>query len=303
MYRYKRLLVGLDLTEMDVKIIKYVDYLCGVMSVDKVYFMHVAKTFELPSGVREKYPDLIAPVDETISREINNLVSENFTAEVDFHIEVKQGNPADQILKWSNFKEIDLVIMGRKRVLRGGGVLPGKMVKMSHCSLLFITEDANLPIKKIMLPVDFSKQGKMALEVAARLHKKIDCNILFHHSFQVPTGYHTSGKSFQEFANVMRGHAQNDMNEFIGQVDFNSAEAQINLFLDEDNDPGKHISEVAEVEGADLLVISSKGRSAIASMIIGSVAEKVCHLENKIPVLVVKDKHQNMGFLDAILKL
>lgn len=233
MYNYKRILVGLDLTEIDKTLIQYVNFLCETFDVDKVYFFHVTKSFEIPSGLLDKYPDLIAPVDETIEKQIKSRVEEHFSSNVEYSVEVKEGNPTDQILRWANFKEIDLVVVGKKESLKGEGVLPGKLVKTSHCSVLFVPELAHLSIQKIMIPIDFSKTGKMTLELGEKLQKKINCNLLFQHCYHVPTGYHTSGKSYEEFANLMCEHAQKDLEKFIEPSDLIPNMTKINLSLDE----------------------------------------------------------------------
>ncbi|MDH5476003.1 MAG: universal stress protein [Cyclobacteriaceae bacterium] len=303
MYKYKRILVGLDLTEIDEAVIKYVNFLCVIFEVDKVYFFHVAKSFELPSGIIEKYPDLIAPVDETIKKQVKSVIETHFNCNVEYSIEVKEGNPTDQILRWTNFKDIDLAVVGKKERLNGEGVLSGELVKTSHCSILFVPESAHPSIQKIMIPIDFSKTGKMTLEVGGKLQKKFNCNLLFQHCYHVPTGYHTSGKSYEEFAELMREHAQNDLEKFIEPSELIPNLTQTNLFLDEDHDPAKHIRNISKTEQVDFIIIGSKGRSEIASILVGSVAEKISKLEKQIPVLVVKNKQQNMGFLDALLKL
>ncbi|MDH5474791.1 MAG: universal stress protein [Cyclobacteriaceae bacterium] len=303
MYRYNRILVGLDLTGIDDVIIQYVDFLCSFFEVDKVYFFHVARTFELPSGILEKYPDLIAPIDETIEKQLKDKIEKNFSSNVEYSIEVKEGNPTDQILRWTDFKEIDLVVLGKKEKLKGDGVLPGKLVKTSHCSVLFIPESAKPIINKIMLPVDFSKTGEMTVEVGTKIQNKLGCSLLFQHSYHVPTGYHASGKSYEEFATLMCEHAEKDLKKFIKPSGLSTDKIAINLSLDEDSDPATQIIQLSISEQVDLIIIGSKGRSDFASILIGSVAEKICKLEEKAPVLVVKNKQQNMGFLEALLKI
>lgn len=303
MYAYNRILVGLDLTDMDKVVIQYVNHLCEIFDVNKIYFFHVAKSFELPTGLLEKYPDLIAPIDETITQQLKTSIERYYTSDVDHVIEVKEGNPTDKILKWSEFKEIDLVVMGKKKNLKGHGILPEKLVKTGHCSILFVPEVAKPSISKILLPLDFSKNGKMILDVGVMMQKQLNCQVVFHHSFQVPTGYNKLGKTYEEFADIMRIHAQNDMERFIDNCGIVEDKMKIDLTLDNDDDPSKEINNIALIENVDFIIIGSKGRSGIASILVGSVAQRICKLEHDFPVLVVKNKHENMGFIDAILKI
>ena len=97
--------------------------------------------------------------------------------------------------------------------------------------------------------------------------------------------------------------AKNDMDKFLRNSGVDKENISFNLFFSEDHNPAKHITDYARTEHIDLVIIGSKGRGALAAMLLGSVAEKVCQLENEAAVLVVKNKNENMGFLDALLKL
>jgi len=50
--------------------------------------------------------------------------------------------------------------------------------------------------------------------------------------------------------------------------------------------PGRSIAELAEEVGADLIVVGTRGHSALAGVILGSVTQKLLHLA-KVPVLCV----------------
>ena len=52
-----------------------------------------------------------------------------------------------------------------------------------------------------------------------------------------------------------------------------------------------------------MLLVGSQGRTAAASLLLGSVSEKMLHYENHIPLLVVKEKGGNLGFFEALFKL
>lgn len=47
------------------------------------------------------------------------------------------------------------------------------------------------------------------------------------------------------------------------------------------------ISELAEAQGADLIVVGSKGRGAVARVLVGSTTDRLVHIARK-PVLVVR---------------
>jgi nucleotide-binding universal stress UspA family protein len=57
--------------------------------------------------------------------------------------------------------------------------------------------------------------------------------------------------------------------------------------LTEDGDPAQRILQAAETEGADLIVMGSRGFSDLKSLVVGSVSHKVSHLA-PCPVMSVR---------------
>jgi nucleotide-binding universal stress UspA family protein len=53
--------------------------------------------------------------------------------------------------------------------------------------------------------------------------------------------------------------------------------------------PARSIEEIADAAGADLIVVGSKGRSALGGLLVGSVPERLLRI-SKCPVLVVPGK-------------
>lgn len=303
MYPLKRLLVALDNTEIDETLIAYASSIAQTLKVEKVYFFHVAKSLDLPEGLGDKYPDLLAPVDESLKNDFLTKIKPKFDASCEFEIVLKEGNAADQVLRWSEIKAIDLLIVGRKIELKGQGVLSGRLAQVAHCSVLFVPENAKPQITKILIPVDFSKHSSMSLDAAMTFQKANGVTILLQNSYRVPWGYHTTGKSFEEFADVMREHAAEDANKYLEKNKLDPSKFEVVLCLDEDDNPAACAYEEAGNNKADLIIMSSKGRSGLANMLLGSVAEKMIKIDANIPLMVVKDKKENMGLFEALMKI
>ncbi len=304
MYDFKRILVGLDLSELDETLIGYCNLLAEILPLEKIYFFHVAKTLELPEETRDKYPDLLAPMDESIKSGIQHKIDSFFNNKgVEYEVLVAEGNPTEKIIKWSGIKEVDLLVMGRKTSLKGSGVLPGKLTKVLHCSLLFVPENFEAKCKKILVPVDFSNNSAMAIKMATKISDQKDIQVVALHSYEVPTGYHATGKSYDEFAEIMRGHAINDYKKFTNKNGIDGDAIPCLLKLNEHSVSVDDTINNAEDIKADMIVMASKGRSSMANFILGSFAEKMTLINNKIPLLVVKNKADNLSFFEALLKL
>ncbi len=304
MYKIERLLVALDMTEMDELLIKYSSHLAKFLKSEKVYFIHVARDLELPEDLRKNYPDLMAPSDESIADSIEKMIKTSWDSNYDCEkvVEIKEGDPSDQILKWVNIKDVDMLIMGRKRKLKGGGIVPQKIAKVAHTSLMMVPEDFEFKLDKIVVSVDFSKHAKLAVEEALAISKGKNIDLTLLNVFRVPAGYHKTGKDYDEFATIMKGHAKTDFNEFIEKNGF-PKDLTCEYVLDEDDSPADKIFEFSAEYNADMIVMGSKGRTGLASILLGSVAEKVITYDSEIPLMIIKEKGENMGFLKALLKM
>ncbi|MCA6078483.1 universal stress protein [Fulvivirga sedimenti] len=305
LYELKRVMVGLDLTEMDDHLIAYVNHLVDLFDLDVVYFLHVAKQLKLPDRIRRKYPDIMAPIDESIENEIRKKIEEKFVNRqgTEYKIEIKEGDAIEEILHWTGIKHVDLILMGRKLDLEGSGTLALKVARVAHCSILFVPEGRKFNLEKILVSVDFSKTSALALEAAVRLNKRTAVQIVLHNAYEVPSGYHFTGKSFEEFKNIMKQNAQEDAYEFVEKNGLQKDDVMYSFTFDDEEDPGERAYEVAKEMNVDLMMIASRGRTGLASLLLGSVAEKMIRYDSEIPLLIVKDRKENLGFFQALLRL
>ena len=70
MYKFDRLLVCLDLTEHDEQLLAVTKQIVEKIGASEVYLLHIAEDLQIPDEILKKFPDLIAPLDETLKREI-----------------------------------------------------------------------------------------------------------------------------------------------------------------------------------------------------------------------------------------
>ena len=305
MYPLKRFLVCLDLSPMDKTLLEYVGGLAGHTPDAKIYFIHVSKRFEIPDQLKKSFPGITGPADEIIENNIQNSVNSYFKplTPVASAIVVKDGNTTEQILKWAKVKEIDVIVMGQKSRLKGSGSNPGKITSVCSSSVLFVPENSQYKLKKILVPTDFSENSAMALEMALGIRKQNSCEILVQSVYKVPTGYHYTGKEYSEFAVIMRKNAEKDMNAFLKKHNVINEDLEVIFSLDDNDKPADVISDVAQARQADLIILGSRGRTAAAAFLLGSVAVQLLQHNKTIPYLIVKDKKSNMSFIEAFKNL
>ena len=304
MYKFKRLLVCLDQSEMDDTLIKAAAEYATFGTADNIYFVTVVKSLEVPSAIEKDYSNLILPLDEKIEQEMHDSIKNAFTdIDYDFHFDVLEGDPTHQIIHWAQVKEIDLIILGKKQYHIGKGVTARNIVNIIHSSVLFVTANSKIEPKSILVPTDFSKASHLAIQKAAEIAEVVNASITCLHTYEVPTGFHATGKTYDEFAAIMLHHSQDDFKEFVDEEDLALHELKAEYLLDKHGHPDRLVSEFASSHNFDLVVIGSKGRTALSSVLLGSVAAKLVQADFQVPILVVKAKEDNLKLIDAILRL
>lgn len=290
MENLKRWLVGLDLSLIDKSIVEYVAFLANLYHPEKIYFVNIQKKLDIPASIKQKFPELSQPLDEKNKKEIKELVAKYFPNADAFDIEYKvvEGHPFDELNNWISIKNIDLFIAGRKKDLKGSSVLPHKVARKINVACLFVPEKPKLKLQEIFIPVDFSdntnRAFKAALQIATK-HESPTLHIL--HAFYVPQGYRNT--RFEEEVNeAMKDDATIAYNEFIKQYDTQNIHLSPLFLKDNKSNPAEIICESAQKRNADLIVIGAKGKSALASLLLGSVTEKIILKEAAIPVLIVR---------------
>ena len=138
-----------------------------------------------------------------------------------------------------------------------------------------------LKLKRILVPVDFSDASRAALEYATELARAFDGSMDILHVWEAPI-YVTqatpleSGLSQTSLLDAAQTQANDGLHAFV--LSAKQAGAPIHSLQIEMGAPASTICEFARKRGHDLIVIGSHGRTGIARVVIGSVAEHVVRL-------------------------
>ncbi|MDA3941563.1 MAG: universal stress protein [Spirochaetia bacterium] len=140
-----------------------------------------------------------------------------------------------------------------------------------------------MKIKKIMVPVDDSSYSFDAVQYSIDYAKSMECEILLIHCHkQFPTAI---GEPFlQKAIDKILENANDVLAPYRDVYKENNVPFK-ELLLEEP--AGKVISETAEIEGINLIIMGSRGKSDLAGLILGSTTHKVLHTA-PCPVLVVR---------------
>jgi nucleotide-binding universal stress UspA family protein len=139
-------------------------------------------------------------------------------------------------------------------------------------------------IKKILVPLDGSKNSLKGLDMAIGLARKLDAIVI-----GICVIYAAPRSEFRGTGAVEKGSMEK-VKKFLNQA--KTKAAQNGIVFDEKilyGDVGYHIIKFSHSKknGIDLIIIGSRGRGAAKEMFFGSVSHHVLHASS-IPVLVVK---------------
>ncbi len=143
-------------------------------------------------------------------------------------------------------------------------------------------------IQRILLPTDFSACAGAAAEVAAQLATRLGATIQLVtvvDTAPLLEAYGDLAFRNQRIANI-RGKARETLDQFARQ---HLAEVERVDVLVRDGDTFLEILQAARDADCNLIVLGTHGRTGLAHLIIGSVAEKVVR-HSPVPVLTVRQE-------------
>ncbi|AIF82983.1 universal stress protein UspA-like protein [Candidatus Nitrososphaera evergladensis SR1] len=144
--------------------------------------------------------------------------------------------------------------------------------------------------KKILTPVDGSKESLRAVDVAISIARKYDSWLTALYIVHIPFGENRSSYPrtmwYKEFADDVKEDTRKWFEEIQKKGKENKLEIEMKMTETIKSVPSE-IVRFAEVDKTDLIVIGSRGRSGVKKLLLGSVASGVLTYA-PCPVMVVR---------------
>ncbi len=143
-------------------------------------------------------------------------------------------------------------------------------------------------LKRILVATDFSDHSSVAVKYGAAFAKAFDAEVILCHVVEAPdlisqippTGEGYFPPNFQE---QQRLAAEKECQKILTEAGITNGRV-----LTVEGSPFFEIVRAAKSEDADLVIVGTHGRGAIAHVLLGSVAEKVVR-KASCPVLAVRE--------------
>jgi len=300
MKKFGRLLICLDATEKDSLILQHLQLLKHNLEIKKSYFLHVIKKSILPNDIDQTFGASISQPDaaeNNIKRLIKDELGDWLT---DHKVIIERGNLVEKTLDAVKKYKIDLLVLSRNTDTELS-YKTQKIASMANCSVLFIPHVPTDLYQKIVVPIDFSDNARRALNRALWQKKRnSSLQILPVHCYRVPSGYTKTGKSFQEFATIMRKNAEKEFELLITELKLPDITCEFFLVKNKKRIP-RRIFEYTIRSKADFLIMGARGRTEFTSIFLGSNAIKLLDECSHLPVLMEKDE-TNINLLNKFLQ-
>ena len=289
MHRFRRVAVGLARNETDAPLIRYAAMVCSLGTVEEVRFVHVLS--------RASGPQPMVTDHATVQSELMRTVEQRFSPappKVRVHCDVLDGPLTDQLLSHTAQQQVDLLLVGHGRNHSGRRALARRLAMKAPCSVWMVPQGAPATLAKILVPVDFSEHAADTMRVAcsmAKLSGIAECLAL--HVY-----FNEAVVTYEGYDAVLRGQEEEAWRKFIAPIDCQGV--SVTPIFEESSHVAATIGRIAEREGADLIVMGTRGRSRSAAILLGSVTEDMI-IDAKIPLLAVKHFGARIGVLQALL--
>ncbi len=291
------MLIALDLSEMDNRLMNYINAMLKSIAIKRLSFIYIEKPPKVPFTINETNIQSDAEnkshaslLKEQIDKYLNQHL--NISKETERELFVETGSPAVQILRWIDTHKPDLLIVGRKDISKGSGITAGRIVRKSSCSVLLVPEKETSSFENILVPVDFSISSTHSIKEAYRFASELNggymiCQHVYYHP---PTLNLRLNRSPREFQSIVKNKFDGIFKEYFKRNNIPEEKIIISLVEDKKNKPARAIVKYAKKHRMDMIIMGANGQSKHELIHLGSITERIIAYNYTIPLLVIKEK-------------
>lgn len=147
-----------------------------------------------------------------------------------------------------------------------------------------IFEKALIPIHTILHPTDFSLPSSYAFALARALARDYQARLVILHVIAPPTAIYAEPEVLPQLED-----RKPELEQKLDQMKATTDPSVRVEHLLKEGDPAAEILEAAQEVKADIIVMGTHGRTGLARLLMGSVAEHVLR-KASCPVMTVRDK-------------
>jgi len=259
-----KIVVPIDFTPVTENAIRYAIGLTDVLGVNNITLFHVTASEKETAEATEKL----------------NLLIEKYKAQTSATLAsvLKPGNIFDEIGKTAAELEASLIVMathGIKGMQRIIGSRAMKVITNSETPYIVIQQKPYEPVKKILIPIDFTREVKQLLPMLQTLNEKFKAKLVL-------IAQEAKDDFIQKKIDNNLSYFKSYLND--NNIDFEEAGTY-------SSSKYKETLQYAKATGVDLIVTTIDPETNLTDYIMGVDEQKIVANELQLPVLCVNTKH------------
>ena len=280
----KRALVGLDLSEMDEILLRYLSGALEFLDLEKVYFVHVVRKEELSDELLDRLKGM--DLKGLVGKRLSQVIDSHFTPDVDTELLVTESDSVvHQMAEWADLHKIGLAIFGKKNIYQGSGAITSNMLRVLHCDQIYVPESAKPKLERILVPIDFSRYTVPLLSRANTFRQRTGAKLQVMHVYRLPRHLFPYIPEKDMTSSALR-ESQEKIDEYLKKSKVTD--------VDKLSIPARNKGIVENIEGeaqmrhSDMIIVGSRGKSSLTSLLVGSVTDGLFESDLTMPLLVMK---------------
>ncbi|MCX8033331.1 MAG: universal stress protein [Thermoleophilia bacterium] len=295
---YKKMVVLLDGSKLAELVFDYAQELAARTGVE-LELLHVCPSRDCDDlPMRRAYIEHMAEIVRARAEELRSKYGkEGADTPVQARATVLVGDPADEILRYVEENDVDLIMMathGASGVkLWGLGGVAYKIVHAAKVPIWLVPSELREEIIldtmarcSIVVPLSADDNSKAAVPHAVELAERRGktCELVLVHVVEPPT-MAVSREELERFE-----ARQRDMKAYLEEVALPLRERGLTVRTEVlVGEPAQAIIEYLKANPAQLLVMATRPKTLLSRLIFDSVTENIIHLVKKTPLLLVGD--------------
>ncbi len=278
------MMVCLDLSDIDNKLVAFTRSICQNLPVKKVYFVHNIKSSELDEEFQETFGEV--DLSKEVEASIAEIVAEEFTGGCDHEVLVSE-EPNTEVMMADLVKRygVKLTVLGKRMSNKSTGALGTKLLRILPCSVLVMPETASFNIARVLTPIDFSDASVNALRLSKSLSDQLNIHLEIMHVYKLPTQFFpiiSEEKAIRKAEEVVSGKFK-ELQKRHREI----ADVPYKLIRAAGKSTAERICLQLRKGKFDLLVLGLKGNNPIPSLNLGSVPTTIYNMDINTPLWLV----------------
>ena len=263
----------------------------------KLHVIHVIED-SVVSDLREALDVEADPFHEEVRaaalQRLNDFIAETGPQEIDLSVEVAIGVPLQLILQRVQDVKADLLAVGMKgtsgRSIRTG-TLATKCVRKAATRVMLVHENQPETFTSVVACVDFSEVSERVVKQAVRAAVQNKAALHVMHAFYPPWKVlHYMAPTRQAAPDYQEQYRQNlkaRLEQLLEPFRDETRDLEVQCHLVEISETAEAIMESKKEFDADLIVLGTRGRTRLKTLLLGTTAERIIQ-EAWCSVLAIK---------------